>query len=48
MRPDASDAANLRAKVAVTREFPVAELSFYHYGMAPLEAMDWIREALSP
>jgi hypothetical protein len=47
MRPDAADAANLRAKVAVAREFPVAELSFYHYGLAPLTALDWIREALA-
>jgi hypothetical protein len=47
MRPDATDAANLRAKVVVAREFPVAELSFYHYGMAPLAALDWIREALT-
>jgi hypothetical protein len=47
MRPDAADAANLRAKVAVASEFPVAELSFYHYGLAPLTALDWIREALA-
>lgn len=47
MLPDARDAANLAAKVAVTREFPVAELSFYHYGLAPLSALDWIREALA-
>jgi hypothetical protein len=46
MLPDAADAANLRAKVAVAREFPVAELSFYHYGLARLSALDWIREAL--
>jgi hypothetical protein len=48
MLPDAPDAANLRAKVAVVQEFPVAELSFYHYGLARLEALDWIREALAP
>jgi hypothetical protein len=47
MRPDTADAADLRAKVAVAREFPVAELSFYHYGLAPLTALDWIREALA-
>jgi hypothetical protein len=47
MLPDATEAANLRAKVAVAREFPVAELSFYHYGLAPLAALDWIREALA-
>ena len=48
MLPDSRDAANLAAKVAVTRDFPVAELSFYHYGLAPLSALDWIREALAP
>jgi hypothetical protein len=47
MLPDARDAANLAAKVAVTRDFPVGELSFYHYGLAPLSALDWIREALA-
>jgi hypothetical protein len=47
MLPDAPDAANLAAKVAVAREFPVAELSFYHYGLARLSALDWIREALA-
>jgi hypothetical protein len=47
MLPDARDAANLAAKVAVTRDFPVAELSFYHYGLAPLSALDWIRAALA-
>jgi hypothetical protein len=48
MLPDAPDAANLRAKVVAAREFPVAELSFYHYGLARLEALDWIRESLAP
>jgi hypothetical protein len=33
--------------VAVAREFPVAELSFYHYGLARHSALDWIREALA-
>jgi hypothetical protein len=47
MRPDTRDAGDLAAKVAVAREFPVAELSFYHYGLAPLEALDWIRQALT-
>jgi hypothetical protein len=47
MRPDTADAAALAAKVAVAREFPVAELSFYHYGLAPLTALDWIRQALA-
>lgn len=47
MGPDCHDATNLTTKVAVTRDFPVAELSFYHYGLAPLSALDWIREALA-
>jgi hypothetical protein len=48
MQPDAADADNLRAKVLIARdEFAVAELSFYHYGLARLEALDWIRHALA-
>jgi hypothetical protein len=47
MPPDAATAENLRAKVATAREFPVEELSFYHYGLARLDALDWIREALA-
>jgi hypothetical protein len=47
MPPDAPSAENLRAKVAAAHEFPVEELSFYHYGLARLEALDWIREALA-
>lgn len=47
MLPDCRDAANLAAKVAVVQDFPVAELSFYHYGLAPLSALDWIRGALA-
>jgi len=46
MLPDTPSAAALRQKVQVAAEFPVEELSFYHYGMAPLEALDWIRTAL--
>jgi hypothetical protein len=46
MLPDAGSAADLRQKVAVANEFEVSQLSFYHYGLAPLTALDWIREAL--
>ncbi len=45
MRPDATDASKLRAKVAVVRRFPVGELSFSHYGLAPLAVLAWVREA---
>jgi hypothetical protein len=48
MLPDARSARNLRDKVLTAREFPLSQISFYHYGLAPLEALDWIREALAP
>jgi hypothetical protein len=47
MPPDATSAEDLRVKVRLAREFPVEEVSFYHYGLARLEALDWIREALA-
>ena len=47
MRPDASDATDLRAKAALGREFPPRELSFYHNGLAPLGTQGWSREALA-
>lgn len=48
MRPDATDAANPQVRVALAPESPVAEeLSFHHYGLTPVEAPDWMREALA-
>ena len=46
MLPDAQSASDLREKVLVARDFPISQISFYHYGLAPLKALDWIREAL--
>lgn len=47
MQPDAASALELQRKLQVAAEFPVSQLSFYHYGLAPLTALDWIREGLS-
>ncbi len=46
MHPDCDGPENLRAKVAVARAAGVRELDFYHYGLAPLAALDWVCEAL--
>ena len=46
MHPDCDGPENLRAKVEVARAAGVRELDFYHYGLAPLAALDWVREAL--
>ena len=48
MLPDTASAENLRAKVLTARDFRVEQLSFYHYGLARLDALDWIRDALAP
>ena len=44
--PDCVSVVNLRAKVAVARAHGVDRLAFYHYGLMPLEALDWIAAAL--
>ncbi|MFN8224140.1 MAG: hypothetical protein U0R50_12940 [Gaiellales bacterium] len=45
--PDCSGPANLRAKLDAARDAAVARVDFYHYGLIRLEALDWIREALT-
>lgn len=45
--PDCHAASDLAATVRVVREFGAARLDFYHYGLARLEALDWIREAIA-
>jgi hypothetical protein len=46
VRPDCDGPANLRAKVEVASTLQVDRIDFYHYGLAPLEALDWIKSAL--
>ena len=43
--PDCDGAANLRSKVSSVSAL-VDRLDFYHYGLAPLDALDWIKSAL--
>jgi hypothetical protein len=44
MWPDCDGAANLKAKVRAAGD---RRVDFYHYGLMPLEALDWIGAALS-
>jgi hypothetical protein len=44
--PDCESAANLAAKLQLARELGLERIDFYHYGFAPLTALDRIREAL--
>jgi hypothetical protein len=46
LRPDCDSPANLRAKVDVASALHVDRLDFYHYGLAPLDALDWVKSAL--
>ena len=46
MWPDCDGRENLAAKVAIARAAGVAELDFYHYGLAPLASLDWIAAVL--
>ncbi|MDX6538405.1 MAG: hypothetical protein QOI71_15 [Gaiellales bacterium] len=45
--PDCSSAANLAAKLAIARDTGVDRVDIYHYGFAPLSALDRVREALA-
>jgi hypothetical protein len=44
--PDCDGPANLRSKVDVASALGVDRLDFYHYGLAPLDALDWVKSAL--
>jgi hypothetical protein len=44
--PDCDSAENLRHKLRVARELGIGRVDFYRYGLAPLSALDLIREAL--
>jgi hypothetical protein len=46
IKPDCDSLANLRAKVEVAAELDLDRLDFYHYGLGPLDALDWIKSAL--
>jgi hypothetical protein len=45
--PDCDSAENLAAKLRAARAAGVERVDFYHYGLAPLSALDRIREALA-
>jgi hydrogenase/urease accessory protein HupE len=45
--PDCSSPENLRAKVALARARQLERVDFYHYGFMRLDALDWIRAAVS-
>jgi hypothetical protein len=46
--PDCDSAEDLRAKVGLARERGLRRADFYHYGLMRLDALDWIRAALTP
>ena len=46
--PDCDSAEDLRAKVDLARERGLRRVDFYHYGLMRLDALDWIRDALTP
>jgi hypothetical protein len=46
--PDCDSAEELRAKVDLARDRGLRRVDFYHYGLMRLDALDWIREALTP
>ena len=45
--PDCTSAENLAAKLAIARDAGVERVDVYHYGFAPLAALDRVREALA-
>ena len=45
--PDCRSADDLRAKIAVARQRRLRRTDFYHYGFMRLDALDWIRDALT-
>ncbi len=46
--PDCESAEDLRAKVGLARDRGLQRVDFYHYGLMRLNALDWIRAALTP
>jgi hypothetical protein len=47
LRPDCDDADNLRSKVEIASSLAFDRVDFYHYGLARLDALDWIKFALT-
>jgi hypothetical protein len=47
MLPDCESAENLAEKLRVARAVGLERVDFYHYGLAPLAALDRIQEALA-
>jgi hypothetical protein len=45
--PDCDSAEDLRAKVDLARERGLRRVDFYHYGLMRLDALGWIRDALT-
>jgi hypothetical protein len=45
--PDCDSAEDLRAKVGLARDRGLRRVDFYHYGLMRLDALDWIRAALT-
>lgn len=45
--PDCDSAENLAEKIAVAREAQASTIAFYHYGLAPLNALDRIQDAVA-
>jgi hypothetical protein len=45
--PDCDSPDNLRTKLDLARELGLARVDFYHYGLMRLDALDWIRAAVS-
>ena len=46
--PDCDSADDLRAKVDLARGRDLRRVDFYHYGLMRLDALDWIRAAVTP
>jgi hypothetical protein len=47
MPPDCDSPDNLRAKVELARELGLGRADFYHYGFMRLDALDWMRAAVT-
>jgi hypothetical protein len=45
--PDCDSPQNLGEKTKLAGELDLARVDFYHYGLMRLDALDWIREAVT-
>jgi hypothetical protein len=46
LRPDCESPENLRSKIEIASSLAFDRVDFYHYGLARLDALDWIKFAL--